>query len=276
MRDSILDTTTVTPNNGINTSGNKHEQSKFGSNRRSLNQTKIGDIKPPVTASYPRYKECRSVTDTSMTTWVKAKYPIFNKEIYLHCTADQNKRRALNLMAALVGKMFPEDSITDLLTKSAANNNQLPLIDLFRTAGLHNVVLAQDYIELQLSLQHNTSLCGLLRGCNSSAFHGVPTAHAILCAFRAKATGVPRFMYQYVVFIPLINAILTPRGFNDAPNRRPHIHCWVLGTEAHKALEQNERTTIDTIIGGKIFPGNDKVKELQLMSAVIVQDLLHK
>jgi hypothetical protein len=107
-------------------------------------------------------------------------------------------------------------------------------------------------------------------------FNGVPTAHAILCAFRAKATGVPRFMYRYVVCIPLLNAILTPRGINGAPNRRPHIHCWVLGTEAHKALEQNERTTIDTITGGKIFPGKDKVKELKLMSAVIVQDLLHK
>jgi hypothetical protein len=83
-------------------------------------------------------------------------------------------------------------------------------------------------------------------------------------------------MYRYVVFIPLLNAILTPRGINNVPNRRPHIHCWVLGTEAHKALEQNEYTTIDTIIGGKIFPGNDKVKGLKLMSAVIVQDLLHK
>jgi hypothetical protein len=83
-------------------------------------------------------------------------------------------------------------------------------------------------------------------------------------------------MYRYVVFIPLLNAILTPRGINDVPNRRPNIHCWVLGTEAHKALEQNEYTTIDTITGGKIFPGNDKVKALTLMSAVIVKDLIHK
>jgi hypothetical protein len=107
MRDSILDTTTVTLNNNINTSGNKHDQSKVGSNRRSLNQTKIRDNKPPVTACYPRYKECRSVTETILTTWVKEKYLLFNKEIYLHCMADQNKRRALNLMAALVGKTFP-------------------------------------------------------------------------------------------------------------------------------------------------------------------------
>jgi hypothetical protein len=83
-------------------------------------------------------------------------------------------------------------------------------------------------------------------------------------------------MYRYVVFILLLNAILTPRGINDVPNRRQNIHCWVLGKAAHKALEQQESTTIDTIIGGKIFPGNDKVKALKLMSAVIVQDLLHK
>jgi hypothetical protein len=107
-------------------------------------------------------------------------------------------------------------------------------------------------------------------------FHGVPTAHAILCAFQAKATGATRYMYRYVVFIPLLNVILTPQGISDVPNRHPNMHCWVLGAEAHKALEQNEYTTIDTIIGGKIFPGNDKVKALRLMSAVIVQDLLHK
>jgi hypothetical protein len=61
-------------------------------------------------------------------------------------------------MAALIGKTFFDDSITDLLANSATNTNQLPLIDLFRTAGLHNVVLAQDYIELQISLQHDDSL----------------------------------------------------------------------------------------------------------------------
>jgi hypothetical protein len=147
---------------------------------------------------------------------------------------------------------------------------------LFRSCGLDDVVLAQDYAGFQLSLQHDQSICGLLRGGNSPVFNGVPTAHAIFCAFRAKATGATRHMYWYVVFILLINAILTPQGIDDAPNRRPSIHCWVLEKDAHNALEQNESTTIDTIIRGKIFPGNDKVKALTLMSAVIVQDHLNK
>jgi hypothetical protein len=183
------------------------------------------------------HRECKSVTDTIMTTWVKAKYPLFNKEISIHCTADDNKRKALNLIAALVGKTFPDDIITDLLANNATNTDQLPLVDLFRNAGLDDVVLAQDYTELQLSLQHDQSLCGLLQGGSSSLFNGVPTAHAILCAFQAKATGATCHMYRYVVFIPLLNEILTPRGISDVPNRRPNIHCWVLGTEAHKALE---------------------------------------
>jgi hypothetical protein len=42
-----------------------------------------------------------------MTTWVKAKYPLFNKEISIHCTADDNKRKALTLIVALVGKRSP-------------------------------------------------------------------------------------------------------------------------------------------------------------------------
>jgi hypothetical protein len=276
MRNSIMDTTTVTPSIDASTLGGKRNRGSSGSKRRGWSQTKIGNIPLPTTAFYPRYRECKSVTDTIMTTWVKAKYPLFNKEISIHCTADDNKRKALTLIAALVGKTFPNSNITDLLANNATNANQLPLVDLFRSAGLNDVVLTQDYAELQLLLQHDQSLCGLLQGGNSSEFQGVPTAHPILCAFQAKATGTTRHMYRYVVFIPLINAILTPRGINDVPNRRPNIHCWVLGTEAHKALEQNEYTTINTIIGGKIFPGNNKVKALKLMSAVIVQDLLHK
>jgi hypothetical protein len=274
LQNSLVDRTTVTPGDDKNTSGTKRDRDK--SYRRNWNQTTIGDIAPPPTACYPRHNECRSVTDAVMTGWVKSKYPLFNREISLHCTADENKRTALNLMAALVGKTFPDNSIKVLLEVNETNTDQLPLIDLFQLAGLDEVVLAQDYCQLQLSLQHDRTICGLLQGSNSNAFDGVPTAHAILCAFRAKATGAPRFMYRYVVFIPLLNAILTPRGINDIPNRRKDIHCWVLGKAAHKALEQQEYTTIDTIFGGKIFPGNDKVKALKLMSAVIVQDLLHK
>jgi hypothetical protein len=214
--------------------------------------------------------------DTIMSPWIKAKYPLFTKEISIHCTEDDNKRKALKLIAALIGKTFPKDTITVVLAHNKTNADQLPLVDLFRSCGLDNIVLAQDYAKLQLSLQHDQSICGLLWGGNSPVFNGVPTAHTILCAFRAKATGATRHMYRYVVFIPLINAILTPRGINDVPNRRSSIHCWVLGKDAHNALEQNESTTTNTIIGGKIFPGNDKVKALMLMSAVIVQEHLHK
>jgi hypothetical protein len=35
-------------------------------------------------------------------------------------------------------------------------------------------------------------------------------------------------------------------------------------------------TAIDAIMGGKIFPGNDKVNALGLMSAVIAQDHLQE
>jgi hypothetical protein len=222
------------------------------------------------------HKDCKSVTDPIMTTWVKSKYPLFTKEISIHCTEDDNKCKAWELIAALIGKTFPVSTSTHLLAHNQTNANQLPLIDLFRDCGLDNVVLAQDYAGLQLSLQHDQSICGLLQGCNSNVFQRVPKAYVILCAFRAKATGATRHMYRYVVFVPLINAILTPRGIDDIPNRRPDTHCWVLGKDAHHALEQNEGTTIDTIIRGKIFPGNDKVKAVKLMSAVIVQDHLNK
>jgi hypothetical protein len=117
-----------------------------------LKQTLLGEIPLPTTAYYPMHRECKSVTDTIMSTWVKAKYPLFTKEISIHCTEDDNKRKALNLIAALVGRTFPEDTITDLMANNETNADQLPLVDLFRSSGLDNVVLAQDYTEQTTAL----------------------------------------------------------------------------------------------------------------------------
>jgi hypothetical protein len=206
----MVDRTTVTPGKDTNTLGKKRDRDNSRTRRKNLKQQTLGDIPLPIMTYYPIRKGCKSVTDTIMSTWVKAKYPLFTKEISIHCTEDNNKHKALNLIAALVGKTFPEDTITDLLANNETNADQLPLVDLFRSSGLADEVLTQDYAEHQLSLQHDQSICGLLGGGNSSVFNGVPTAHAILCAFRAKATGTTRHMYRYAEFIPLINAILTP------------------------------------------------------------------
>jgi hypothetical protein len=80
-----------------------------------LKQTTLGDIPLPTTAYYPMHKDCKSVTDPIMTTWVNPKYPIFTKVISIRCTEDDNKLKALKLIAALIGKMFPEGTIMDLL-----------------------------------------------------------------------------------------------------------------------------------------------------------------
>jgi hypothetical protein len=109
MQDSILDTTTVTPNNNTSTFEKKRNRGNGGPKHCSWNQTKIGDIPLPITAFYPRNRECKSVTDTIMTTWVKAKYPLFTKEISIHCTADDNKRKALNLIAATNNGLLPKE-----------------------------------------------------------------------------------------------------------------------------------------------------------------------
>jgi hypothetical protein len=66
-----------------------------------------------------------------MLTWVKAKYPLFTNEISIHCTEDDNKRKALNLITALVGKTFPDSTLTGLLAHNKTNANQLPLVNLF-------------------------------------------------------------------------------------------------------------------------------------------------
>jgi hypothetical protein len=131
MQNSIMARTTVTPSNDANTGEKNRDRGNSGSRHKNLKQQTLRDIPLPITACYPMHRECKSATDTIMTTWVKAKYPLFNKEISIHCSADDNKRKALNLIAALVGKMFPVNIITDLLANNATNTNQLPLVDLF-------------------------------------------------------------------------------------------------------------------------------------------------
>jgi hypothetical protein len=143
------DRTTVTSGKDTNTLGKKRDQDNSRNRRRILKQQTLRDIPLPTTAYYPMHKDCKSVTDPVMTTWVKAKYPLFTiKEFSIHCTEDDNKRKALKLIAALIGKTFPESTITDQLAHNKTNADQLPLIDLFRDCGLDDVVLAQDYAEL--------------------------------------------------------------------------------------------------------------------------------
>jgi hypothetical protein len=122
----MLDRTTVTPSTDTNTLREKHKGDNSRTRHRGLKQTLIGDIPLPTTAYYRMHKDCKSVTDTIMSTWVKAKYPLFTKEISIHCTEDDNKRKALTLITALIERMFPEDTITDLLANNKTNADQLP------------------------------------------------------------------------------------------------------------------------------------------------------
>jgi hypothetical protein len=126
LRESMLDRTTVTPGTDTNTLGKKRETDNSRTRRHSLKQTKLGDIPLPTMTYYPMHKDCKSVTDPIMTTWVKAKYPLFTKEISIHCTEDDKKRKALKLIAGLIGKTFPEGTITDLLAHNKTNADQLP------------------------------------------------------------------------------------------------------------------------------------------------------
>jgi hypothetical protein len=126
-----MDRTTVIPGNDTNTLRKKRDRGNSGSKRRGWKQTQLRDIPLPTTAFFPMHKECRSVTDTIMSTRVEAKYPLFAKEISIHCREDDNKRKALNLNAALVGKTFPDNNIMALLANNETNANQLPLVNLF-------------------------------------------------------------------------------------------------------------------------------------------------
>jgi hypothetical protein len=107
LREIMVGRTTVTHSTDTNTLGKKDNWDNSRTRCKNLKQTLLGDIPLPTTAYYPMHRECKSVTDTIMSTWVKAKCPLFTKEINIHCTEDNNKRKTLNLIAALVGKTFP-------------------------------------------------------------------------------------------------------------------------------------------------------------------------
>jgi hypothetical protein len=74
MRNIMMDRTTVTPGKETNTLGKKRCRGNSGS-RRKVKQTQLGDIPLPTTAFYPMHRECKSVTDTIMSTWVN-KIPV--------------------------------------------------------------------------------------------------------------------------------------------------------------------------------------------------------
>jgi hypothetical protein len=70
MRNSLVDRTTITPGKNTNTIGKKGDRGNSGSKLKNMKQTQLGDIPLPITAFYPMHRECKSVTDTIMSTWI--------------------------------------------------------------------------------------------------------------------------------------------------------------------------------------------------------------
>jgi hypothetical protein len=83
-------------------------------------------------------------------------------------------------------------------------------------------------------------------------------------------------MYRYVIYVPMLNAIITPRGNDEGKNTKTKFHCYVLGQNVHDALAQKDQFKLDLLVAGKIFPGDDKVKELTLMSAIILHEHIQR
>jgi hypothetical protein len=115
VRESLQDGTKVTPSKDNNPSGKKRERHTSRDRRHYSKQQTLRDIQKPVTFPYPSQGSCKSITDQIMTTWVKVKYSLLTKEVDIHCSNTDNKRKALELIAALIGKTFPDSSIDRLL-----------------------------------------------------------------------------------------------------------------------------------------------------------------
>lgn len=95
-------------------------------------------------------------------------------------------------------------------------------------------------------------MIGLLQGISGPNFGNgiIPLAHPLLCAFQADRKGNgTAYMYRYVIYVPLLNTILTPH--NDG--KPPTNHSWCLGKNAHQALARETRSTSTSYLGEK-FP----------------------
>jgi hypothetical protein len=212
-----------------------------------------------------------------MTKWIRTKYPLLSGDLDLHCNAHENKRFTLRTAASFTGKTFTDASINNLLDSNNVNDNVLPLINLFNDANMNNVLCAEDYVLLQNNLLQDPTIFGLLQGRSGNNFGGLmPSAHPIICAMRARAVGEKTHMYRYAIYVPMINAIITPRGNDEGKNTKTKFHCYVLGKNVHDALAQKDQFKLDLLVAGKIFPGDDKVKELTLMSAIILREHIQR
>ena len=266
-----------TPNKDTDLNVKQRSTPRFKGRAINFTQQQLGDIPVPEFSWAPTTKQCKGIPDETMTKWIRARYPLLSGDLNLHCNAHENKRFTLRTAASFTGKTFTDASFNNLLDSNNVNDNVLPLIDLFNDAEMNKVLCAENYILLQDKLHHDSTIFGLLQGRSGKNFGGLmPSAHPIVCAMRARATGETTYMYRYVIYVPMLNAIITPRGNDEGKNTKTKFHCYVLGQNVHDALAQKDQFKLDLLVAGKIFPGDDKVKELTLMSAIILHEHIQR
>ena len=222
--------------------GGKKPKRKYSSYTQS---TLYNIPKMSPTSARPSTKTFNGISDAVLETYLIPKYPVMKTNVSLHCPAESNKREAIKFIFGL-------------------------LIDLFEHSGLDLLGTVQDVMQWATVLNIGPTMSNVLRGIEGPLFgpDRIPMAHPILCAFRADGKGTTNYQYRYVVYVPLINTIITPS--NDC-GKNKFIHAWCIGTNGHSALVQENIPNIDKLFGGKIFPGGDKLNNVTLLGAVVVQ-----
>jgi hypothetical protein len=268
INEDVIEGTTVTPGNdqrkSIGGQQNRHKIPRY--TQASLHN--IPKLSP--TSARPTTKTFSGIDDALLETYLIPKYPVMKTNVSLHCPAGSNKQEAVKFVFGLLGLTTPTTTLNDFINIDGANNNTLPLIDLFALSGLNLLVTVQDVMQWATALHVKPTMSNVLRGVAGPLFglDRIPMAHPILCAFRADGKGTTNCVHRYVVYIPLINTIITPG--NDC-GKNHFIHAWCIGTNGHTALEQENIYNIDKLFGGKIFPGGDKLTNVTLLGAVSVQ-----
>lgn len=268
INEDVIEGARVTPGTDQRKStGDQQNRRKFPRyTQATLNS--IPKLSP--TSARPTTKTFTGIDDAALERYLIPKYPVMKMNGSLHCPVESNKQEAVKFIFGLLGLTTPTTALNALITIDGENNYTLPLIDLFEHSGLNLLGTVQDVMQWATVLHVRPTMSNVLRGVAGPLFgpDRIPIAHPILCAFRADGKGPINYVHRYVVYIPLINTIITPS--NDC-GRNHFIHAWCIGTNGHTALEQENIPNIDKLFGGKIFPGGDKLTNVTLLGAVVVQ-----
>jgi hypothetical protein len=199
----------------------------------------------------------------------------------LSCKPRNNPRASLEAALAFVGAAVPTQWLNKVFQPDYTKQDK-PISVIFKRNNAAERFAYKDYDTAVIEHGLSPGIADCFKGQNGGNFAGegcFTTTAPLLCQMEIKGNQVQSIkgkVYQWLIYIPHMNVVVScnnhkPPGFTVLTKQK---NVWILGKKTIKALTEEDKSSIDKLLGKLAFPAkDDNAKNLRLHSAVWIQNI---